>query len=168
MNLRAGLRKKGCTVLIAGLFICLLSLGAVSPADAGWYTINADNQASVAWSDFHLEIFEIEGHSGDALFDISNVVFDITNPFEPSSSQGLDVGNEWSVSPDGKKINFNFYGDTFAAGATDGWWKVHISNPDQVLHGVSFYPTVVPEPVSSTLFIIGGVALGVRQFRKKK
>ena len=29
-------------------------------------------------------------------------------------------------------------------------------------------PTVVPEPVSSTLFIVGGLALGFRRFVKKR
>jgi hypothetical protein len=160
--------KKEFKLFVIGVFICLFSLAGVNPLHAGWYQVTEDNQSSLAWGDFHFEIFAIPGHDGNPLYDISNVVFDITDPYEPESSQTLDIGNEWNLSDGGKKIDLNFYGDPYAAGETGGWWKVHINNPDGVLHGVTTYPSVVPEPMSSLLFMIGGAVLGLSFYVKKK
>lgn len=158
--------KKAGNLTLIGLVLCLFFLAGASPTYAGWYTVTADNQSSVAWGDFHFLIYEIPGHEGDPLFDISNVTFDIETPYMPSSSQTLDIGNEWNLSADGKQLSLNFYGDPFVPAETDGWWKVHIDNPDGVMHGITSYPSVVPEPVSSALFLIGSATLAVRRFRR--
>ena len=133
---------------------------------SGWVTVFADNQSSIAWGDFHFEVFSVGGS------DISNVKFVVgehtngtTFNADPQSSQSP---LSWSLSDNDQKIDLFYYSDSYAAGATGGWWKVHIDNPDQVLHGVSYYPTIVPEPISSTLFLIGGAALGFRRMRKIK
>jgi len=157
--------KREFNSLLIGVFLCLFIIGGVSPLYAGWYTANVDNQSNVAWGDFHFEIYEIPGHAGNPLFDISKVVFDMSGLLIPSSSQTLDSIN---LSGNGKELSFNFYNDPYAAGATGGWWKAHINNPDGVVHGVTYYPSVVPEPVSSTLFILGGVTLGFRRYLKNK
>lgn len=156
-------KKRGS--LLVAILLCLFILGGSNLSYAGWYTATVDNQSSVAWGDFHFEIYEIPGHAGNPLFDISKVVFDISEFLMPSSSQTLDNIN---LSSSGKELSFTFYNDPYAAGATGGWWKAHINNPDGVVHGVTYYPSVVPEPVSSTLFIIGAATLGYRQFRKKR
>lgn len=41
------------------------------------------------------------------------------------------------------------------------------SNPDGDTHAYLLTPTVVPEPISSTLFLIGGATLGFRRWRKR-
>lgn len=160
--------RKEFKLLLIAVFLSLFFLAGFNSAHAGWYKATQDNQSDYAWGDFHFEIFAIPGHEGNPMYDITNVVFDITAPYEPSSSQTLDSGNMWNLSGDGKKIDLNFYNDPFAAGATDGWWKVHITNPDGVLHGVSTYPSVVPEPISAALFLIGGTVLGARYSCKKR
>ncbi|MEW6599951.1 MAG: hypothetical protein AB1499_03185 [Nitrospirota bacterium] len=165
--------RKKYNILMIFVFLSLFSLTGLEQAQAGWYTATMDNQSNYAWSDFHFEIFAIPGHDGDPMYDITNVMFDVlynppTTDHRPLSSQTLDSGNEWNLSGDGRTIDLNFYNDLYAAGETGGWWKVHISNPDGVLHGVATYPSVVPEPVSSVLFIIGSVGLLARYNWKKR
>lgn len=162
---------KGFNLFIA-VFLFLFFLAGLNQAHAGWYTVYNDNDTNLAWGNYHFEISQISGKSGP-LYDISNVVFDVLfNPptvdHRPQSSQTLDSGNEWNLSSDGKKIDLYFYGDPFMPGETDGRWKVFINNPDGVLYSVSSYPSVVPEPVSSSLFILGGAFLGFRRFIKKR
>jgi hypothetical protein len=159
--------KKAGNFSLIGLFLCLFFLAGASPVSAGWFTAEFDNQSSVAWGDFHFLIYEIPGQEGNPLFDISNVTFDIEAPYMPSSGQTLDAGNEWNLSADGQQLSFNFYGDPVGPAET-GWWKVRIDNPDGVVHGITSYPSVVPEPVSSALFVVGSATLAFRRYRKSK
>jgi len=164
--------KKEFKLLLISVFLCLFFLGGVSPLYAGWYTVTADNNTGLAWGDFHFEIIPISGQTGP-LYNISNVFFDVVyDPPEtdhrPQSSQTLDPDNMWTLSSDSKKIDLNFYAHPFGPGETNGTWTVFINNPDGVIHGVTSYPSVVPEPVSSTLFILGGATLGYRRYMKNK
>ena len=59
---------------------------------------------------------------------------------------------------------------TFAMGSKDGKNKAGDSNQGNyawAVHDGAVGVAVVPEPVSSTLFIVGGATLGFRRFRKK-
>ena len=152
------------SVLVVALVLSLMLLGSLSTAQAGWFKFEIENDSNIAWSDFHVEIIAIPGYS----YDISNVTFAVEDPKEPMSSQGLDSGNEWVLSSDKRKLDFNFYGDLYMPGEKSGYWMAYVNNPDGVVHGITMYPSVVPEPISSALFIIGGATLGIRRFMKKK
>jgi hypothetical protein len=109
-----------------------------------------------------------------------------SNPNMPEAMTGIKFG------PDGLDYSFSFtttrapvWGDFYAKdGSSDGTWVTawnegftspdsdpiaapssgslqnHILRPDTV--------AIVPEPVSSTLFILGGTILGFRRYRKIK
>ena len=126
---------------------------------SGWVTFNVDNQSFYDWGDFHVFIFEYPGPNND----ITNVEFIDGAPYDPTSSQ---TPFTWDIGDDGKTIDYYYYGDPIYNNET-GTFAVHIDNPDGTLHGVGYYPTMVPEPVRSTLFIVGGSVLGFRRFRKK-
>ncbi len=63
----------------------------------------------------------------------------------------------------GDKLEMKAYNNTFVM---DDFAK-SIDKLD-FIYNPNNSPPVVPEPISSTLFIVGGIALGFRQFRKKK
>jgi hypothetical protein len=153
---------RGSTLLLVCSFLFLIFLGSVGTSHAGWTLINVDNTSKADWGDFHIRISAIPGMEG-SLYDVSNVGFD-TDKFDPLSSQDID---SFAVSADKKELDFFFFKDPVDSG-DNGWWLANISNPDGALYQTSFYPTVVPEPVSSTLFIVGAATLGYRRFRKKR
>jgi hypothetical protein len=154
--------KRESKLLLATSFLILFILGGISPVHANTspYGVMLTNTSDIAWGDFHFSIYEVPG------FDIQNVAFNVTAPFKPLSSQTLDPGNEWTLIND-QEIDLNFFHDPLMPGQL-GLWVVNIDNPDGVVYGVTAYPSVVPEPVSSSLFIIGGATLGFRRFRKNR
>ena len=131
----------------------------------GWVTINATNNSSFAWGDFHVEIFAC-GYGGCG--DITNVDFidgvvdSMTSPDSDRSPFTYNIDNA-SV---GAKLDYFYYSDPIGIGQT-GQFKFKVANPDGVLYTTAFTPTVVPEPISSTLFIVGAATFGYRRFRKR-
>lgn len=81
------------------------------------------------------------------------VVYDITY----TGSEIIDV-NSFNFQSSSDKHGSLFYSaahvQSIGSRGKSGW--------------VGGTPTVVPEPISSTLFIVGGLALGFRRFRKKR
>ena len=73
-----------------------------------------------------------------------------------SGVQTAKATDVWTVGYNGTILN-----------TTDGGsnWSAQTSGTTQSLRGIF---AVVPEPVSSTLFIIGGATLGFRRFWKKR
>jgi hypothetical protein len=59
-----------------------------------------------------------------------------------------------------------FFGLTYAGGISSIKININQASGMEVDH-LQYGATVVPEPVSSTLFIIGGATLGFRRFRKR-
>jgi hypothetical protein len=124
----------------------------------GLITVSATNTSNVGWGDFHFFIFGLPNN------DPTNVKFNVTTPNQPTSSQSPLT---WNLDGTGKYLDLNFYSNPVNPGVT-GTFGVYVKNPDAVQFGVGFYPSVVPEPISSTLFIVGAATLGVRRFIKKK
>lgn len=136
--------------------------GNYGTATNGWITINATNNTASDWGDFHMEILDIGQGSVD------NVHFEVgTFSMMPSPDSSQTFTYNIDNTSVGATIDFFFYGDPVTIG-NSGTFKVFVSNPDTVLFGIVAYPSVVPEPVSSTLFLVGAVSLGVRRFWKKR
>ncbi len=148
-------------VALICLLLCSLyfTTGTQVQAATGPFNVTAVNTTDVAWGNFHFLIFAVPG------FDSTNVFFDLSTP--PVSSQVIDSLNIlWDFTTGEKKLDLFFYNDPLLPGET-GSWEVSINNPDNTIYAVTSYPSVVPEPVSSTLFIIGAATLGYRRFRKR-
>jgi hypothetical protein len=82
--------------------------------------------------------------------------------FQSDSVTDFDVSTYFSTGYD-YDMRLHFSGSTGRHGAAniEVWWD------DVELNVVSQSPPVVPEPISSTLFIVGGATLGMRRLRKK-
>jgi hypothetical protein len=127
----------------------------------GWFNLTVTNNTNVAWGDFHFSLIDIPGQPS------SNVVFcdsSTSGCNDPISSQTMT----YAIGNGGKTLDLFFYGDPVSIGnlATFNVYTDNRSNQNPF--ALSYYPTVVPEPVSSTLFILGGATLGLRRFWKKR
>jgi hypothetical protein len=76
-----------------------------------------------------------------------------------SDFENLPAFNAWSGTEyAGSAIKFNFaYGGQFTSDKSNSWSAIAVRD------GLA----VVPEPISATLFILGGATLGLRRFSKK-
>jgi hypothetical protein len=108
---------------------------------------------------------------GDGFYDFRFDFPTANNPtegrFQPSESVVYNIAYTGSGS-----INVNSFNYLSAPGGGTGNYIVaaHVQGINGVdsTSGWVATATVVPEPVSSTLFVIGGVALGFRSFRKMR
>lgn len=126
----------------------------------GWFDLTATNNTSSTWGDFHFLLFDYGSYT-------SNVIFVDSSGGGNDPASTTTTIDSWTIGSGGKTLDVFFYGDPVAPGSTLNLkvWTDNTSN--QQNFAVGFYPTVVPEPVSSTLFIVGAVTLGFRRFRKK-
>ncbi len=102
-----------------------------------WYEIAEINYSSEQLSGPYIHKYNIAGNSFDNFMKISG------NTFNTGDS-------------------FTAYNEVYNASGSTSFIYADVS-----LQSVSSSLPVVPEPVSSTLFIIGGATLGLRRFRKK-
>lgn len=183
-------KAKGILLGIIILALSILVLGGAVPAQAdeewshtwnsmhtdtleystptnGWVTINVTNNTGFAWGDMHIEILQCYTFGCGA---VTNVDF-VDNhpsgsPLSPDSDRSPYTYTIDNVSV-GATLDYYYYSDPILTGGS-GMFKWKSTNTDGVLYQLAVTPSVVPEPVSSTLFVVGGVLLGFRGFRKMK
>ncbi|RJR15867.1 MAG: PEP-CTERM sorting domain-containing protein [Nitrospiraceae bacterium] len=131
----------------------------------GWVTINVTNNTGFAWGDMHIEILQCYTFACGA---VTNVDF-VDNhpsgsPLSPDSDRSPFTYTIDNASV-GAKLDYYFYSDPILTGGS-GMFKWKSTNSDGVLYQLAVTPSVVPEPVSTTLFLVGAATLGFRRFRK--
>ncbi|MEN8264658.1 MAG: hypothetical protein ABFR82_14490 [Nitrospirota bacterium] len=131
------------------------------------------NNTGTAWSGVN---FSISSATNDAVF-IDTVTWDTANPSDlcsgwafdgdcdPSSSSGV---SDWTISTNGLSMSVTLE-NTWDDGQI-GWIRVYTDNSTSSNGSftISVSPTLVPEPISSTLFIVGAASLGARRFWKTR
>ena len=137
----------------------------------GYLTLNVVNNTGGYWTDFHFvllnwgtpsQVFFVDGDCYWAKPGASNC--------NPTKSPGA-VDN-WSILNNGKAMTLEF-GSNPVLNGQSVTFEVYTDNTmTKNNFAIGFYATntvpVVPEPVSSTLFILGGATLGIRRFIKKR
>jgi hypothetical protein len=139
--------------------------GNYSTPTNGWVTIDVTNNTSFAWGDFHAEIIECTWAGCGAVDNVDfvdGVVDTMTSPDSDRSSFTYSIDN---VSV-GATLDYFYYSDPIGIGET-GQFKFKLTNDDGVLYTLAVTPTILPEPISSTLFLVGAATLGFRRFRRK-
>jgi hypothetical protein len=141
----------------------------------GFFMLWTQNSTSTAWTGFNLSI---DSATSDAVF-IDTATWDAANPSnpcsswaydsdcDPTSSFGISDSSQWSITNGGLNMSVTL-DSTWGAGQV-GWLKVYTDNSssENATFNITVNPILVPEPVSSTLFLVGAATLGFRRFRKK-
>ncbi|MEN8263650.1 MAG: hypothetical protein ABFR82_09330 [Nitrospirota bacterium] len=139
--------------------------GDYSTPTNGWVTLTVTNNTDFAWGDMRFEIWSCPWMGCG---DITNVGFlegthdEMETPVTDRSPFTYNIDN---ISV-GATLDYFYYDNPIYSGGDTGMFKFKIDNPDGVLYTLAVIPSIVPEPVSSTLFIVGGATLGFRRFRK--
>ncbi len=128
--------------------------------EAGIYEISVKSGAWMSQSN--------EGIDGDYWFWSMNIYQDITNKFL--------LGNhdyENPFSDEGSALSGNLGQSVIITQPSDGNIWFYIDDPDSprdnpFTTSVTAEITVVPEPISTTLFIAGGLVLGGRSYLRRK
>ena len=120
----------------------------------GTLYVNVTNNTSKDWTDFHFEIVNVG-------WDVSQVDFIVTSPYEPTSSQSPLT---WSVDNVvvGSTLDLFFASDPVLAGNSASFTVYTDNTATQNFFGVLLYPT--PEPATVALLGLGALVL----LRKRK
>jgi hypothetical protein len=128
----------------------------------GFFMLWTQNSTSNTWIGFN---FTLSGTNG--VFINPDTYGDCSWAYDgdcyPRSSKGI---NTYSISPD--QTSMTVYFNNNWSPTQTGWIRVYTDNTADSSGTFTVTSTpIVPEPVSSTLFIVGGATLGFRRFRKK-
>jgi hypothetical protein len=137
----------------------------------GFFMLWTKNSTSSAWTGFD---FSLSG--SNAVF-IDTALYDAANPSNPCSNWAFDGDCDprssrtisgWNISPNQKNMSVSI--SSLVNPGQTVWFRVYTDNTasPQGDFTVSASPVLVPEPISSTLFILGAATLGVRRFLKKR
>ncbi len=77
----------------------------------------------------------------------------------------LDTSKTRRPEQEQKRVG-NFTGNSFATETKQVAWGAGVSNATGQANFSSIQFSVAPEPVNSTLFIVGATALGLRRFKR--
>jgi len=122
--------------------------------------VTVTNDTGEYWTDFHFQVFSVQGSN------ISATIFVDGGSFDPTSSQ---TGLTWVIDndPAGAMMNLYFVSDPVAPGAT-AWFKVYTDNTTyKQRFGMSIYPTI-PEPGSLFAFASGLIGFAGLALRKRR
>ena len=136
----------------------------------GFFMLWTQNSTSNTWTGFNFTLAGTNGVFIDTdLWDSGHSSPNLCNDWaydgdcDPRSSKEID---SWNISPDQKSMTVYFNNDW--SPTQIGWVRVYTDNTADSSGAFTVTSTpIVPEPVSSSLFIIGAVTLGFRRFRKK-
>ena len=119
------------------------------------------------------EIDALSGKSSEGGVPLTDIMgahqFQTTSTFDGGKGSRWIGYYEFAGQPNGWAIQTDLIPTDLSTLDQSGWQY----NVEEWNHGawvktsVNIAPPVVPEPVSSTLFIVGGATLGFRRFRKK-
>lgn len=128
----------------------------------GWFDLTVTNNTNQAWGDYHFLLFDFDNYESSVIFVDSS-----GGGYDPEST--TNTIDSWTISTDGKSMDLFFYSNPVGIGQTANFkvWTDNTAGTNDPF-AIGSFPSVVPEPVSSTLFIIGGVTLGYRHFREKR
>ncbi len=129
----------------------------------GSINVDVTNTGTVAWDDFHFEIFAVPGSpigAGDVLFKDT-----AAGGEDPTSSQ---AGLTWTINTNDAGFSIIDLFFTEVVGPNDtAWFKVYTDNTtaSYSVFGTLVYPTPVPLPGAAWLF--GSALLGLLGMTRK-
>jgi len=135
----------------------------------GFFMIYTTNNSTSTWTGFDFML------SGSDVVFIDDSLWDPSHPGNECSTWAFDGScdpvssnsvSSWTISPNQKKMSV-FTTTSVAPGETV-WYRVYTDNTASMGDFKIKGSPIVPEPVSSTLFILGAATLAVRRFVKKK
>jgi hypothetical protein len=133
----------------------------------GFFMIYTKNTSASTWLGFN---FGLSGSSGvfidtslyEAVNGIGSCGWALDGDCDPRSSKTV---SSWIISPDQKSMSV-LTTNSVAPGQT-AWYRVYTDNTASQGNFTVTGAPIVPEPISSTLFLVGAATLGFRRFKKK-
>jgi hypothetical protein len=139
----------------------------------GNLTLTVNNNTNTTWTDFHFLLFDFYPYTSNVVFVTGACSWGPGGSCDPTKSPGaLDSPTGWNLSSSGKTLDL-FFGSSPVYNGQSVTFHVYTDNTsNQEPFALGFYPTntvpVVPEPISSLLFVTGGTLLAGRRFLRNR